>query len=108
VRTDKDRARLEKLRAQLRTALENTGHSPDSIRAHLGWTTRHREERLELAETARTLALGAVLDGKIKEDHAVLVSHVTRRSKAFQEFVDYAMDELGMTYEEAVDEWFSP
>ena len=103
-------------RASLVGTLERAGYSPESIRARLGAITQRRNRERVRVAVARLSALGtALLDRKtragtwVEPDRAsILRSMITERDERFLEFLRTVQDELGLDYQEAVNEWFSP
>lgn len=106
-KTKKEKAKHADHKAAAIRALEKIGKTPAQIRAILGWQTRRaRLVRLEIAAVRNGL-LGAPLDGTNRDDWHVLHAHLATGSARFRRFVRYCEDQ-GMSYDEAVDEWFSP
>lgn len=104
------RANLAALQRAFRRVLAAAGYSPRSIRAGLGWITRWRKLRRDDAARVRIVALETeLLDAsKSREDWYVLSTMIRERDARFLRYMEIAQRELGLTYSEAVNEWFSP
>lgn len=106
-RTAAQRVVFEERKQAYVRALTTAGESPASIRASLGWISRRRRDTFRRVARKRARILGAELHGRNRDDWYTLRLHLDRETQAFQEYVQYALENQ-MDYDTAVDSWFSP
>ena len=101
---------LEKIRRrQLVETMRRAGYSESEIRTRLRQIARRRRAREQtLAEVqAEVLGVRKPLQGRYRENWYVLRNHITYNTPEFRRYIERA-EQLGASYEEAVDRWFSP